>query len=101
MGVRHFRGMAAFWVIWGGLVASFTGSGLTRFGLSVWMYQETRDAQAFALLLFFGVLPLGVGALIAGPLVDRLDRRRVGARSMGAPTSLRWSSTQLVPSYFV
>jgi MFS transporter, DHA3 family, macrolide efflux protein len=77
MAARRFRGMAAFWVIWSGLVASFTGSGLTRFGLSVWMYQETRDAQAFALLLFFGVLPLGIGALIAGPLVDRLDRRRV------------------------
>jgi MFS transporter, DHA3 family, macrolide efflux protein len=74
---RRFRGMAAFWVVWGGLVASFTGSGLTRFGLSVWMYQETRDAQAFALLLFFGVLPLSIGALVAGPLVDRLDRRRV------------------------
>jgi MFS transporter, DHA3 family, macrolide efflux protein len=74
---RRVRGMAAFWVIWGGLIASFTGSGLTRFGLSVWMYQETRDAQAFALLLFFGVLPLSIGALIAGPLVDRLDRRRV------------------------
>ena len=74
---RRFRGMAAFWVTWGGLVASFTGSGLTRFGLSVWTYQETRDAQAFALLLFFGVLPLSIGALVAGPLVDRLDRRRV------------------------
>jgi MFS transporter, DHA3 family, macrolide efflux protein len=77
MRARRFRGMAAFWVTWGGLIASFTGSGLTRFGLSVWMYQETRDAQAFALLLFFGVLPLSIGALIAGPLVDRLDRRRV------------------------
>jgi MFS transporter, DHA3 family, macrolide efflux protein len=74
---RRYRGMDAFWLMWGGLIASFTGSGLTRFGLSVWVYQETRDAQAFALLLFFGVLPLSIGALIAGPLVDRLDRRRV------------------------
>ena len=74
---RRFTGMAGFWVTWGGLVASFTASGLTRFGLSVWVYQETRDAQAFALLLFFGIIPLSVGSLVAGPLVDRLDRRRV------------------------
>ncbi len=74
---RRFTGMAGFWVTWGGLVASFTASGLTRFGLSVWVYQETRDAQAFALLLFFGIIPLSIGSLVAGPLVDRLDRRRV------------------------
>jgi len=75
--VRHFTGMSAFWLTWGGLVASFTASGLTRFGLSVWVYQETRDAQAFALLLFFGIIPLSIGSLVAGPLVDRLDRRTV------------------------
>jgi MFS transporter, DHA3 family, macrolide efflux protein len=69
--------MSAFWVAWVGLMLSFTGSGLTRFGLSVWMYQETRDAEAFALLLFFGIVPLSIGSLIAGPLVDRFDRRRV------------------------
>jgi MFS transporter, DHA3 family, macrolide efflux protein len=69
--------MSAFWVAWVGLMLAFTGSGLTRFGLSVWMYQETRDAEAFALLLFFGIVPLSIGSLIAGPLVDRFDRRRV------------------------
>jgi len=74
---RRFTGMSAFWVTWAGLVVSFTASGLTRFGLSVWVYQETRDAQAFALLLFFGIIPLSIGSLVAGPLVDRLDRRRV------------------------
>lgn len=71
------KGIAAFWVTWAGLVASFTGAGLTRFALSVWVYQDTRDAEAFALLLFVGILPLSLGALVAGPLVDRWDRRRV------------------------
>ena len=77
MTANRFTGMSAFWVTWAGLVVSFTASGLTRFGLSVWVYQETRDAQAFALLLFFGIIPLSIGSLIAGPLVDRLDRRTV------------------------
>ena len=71
------QGMRAFWVTWAGLVVSFTGAGLTRFALSVWVYQDTRDAEAFALLLFVGILPLSLGALVAGPLVDRWDRRRV------------------------
>ncbi len=70
-------GMRAFWIIWWGLLLSFTGSGFTRFGLSVWVYQMSRDAEAFALLLFFGILPLSLGALVAGPLVDRWDRKRV------------------------
>jgi len=76
-GFAPYEGMRAFWVTWAGLVASFTGSGLTRFALSVWVYQESRDAEAFALLLFVGILPMSLGSLIAGPLVDRWDRRRV------------------------
>ncbi len=72
-----FEGMASFWVTWAGLTTSFTGSGLTRFALSVWVYQETRDAEAFALLLFFGIIPLSIGSLVAGPLIDRWDRRTV------------------------
>jgi len=69
--------MRSFWITWAGLLASFTGSGLTRFALSVWVYQEGRDAEAFALLLFVGIIPISIGSLVAGPLVDRWDRRRV------------------------
>ncbi|MEM7118853.1 MAG: MFS transporter, partial [Chloroflexota bacterium] len=53
------------------------GSGMTRFGLSIWVLQETGDTAAYSVLLFFAVLPLGLGSLVAGPLVDRLNRRRV------------------------
>jgi MFS transporter, DHA3 family, macrolide efflux protein len=77
MTTRAFRGQQAFWTVWFGLMISFTGSALTRFGVSVWVFQETRDAQAFATLLFFSVFPLALGSLLAGPLIDRWDRRRV------------------------
>lgn len=73
----RFTGMRAFWAIWTGLLVSFTGSGFTRFALSVWVYQDSRDAEAFALLLFFGIIPISIGSLVAGPLVDRWDRKRV------------------------
>ncbi len=74
---RPFEGQEAFWVLWAGLLVSFTGSGLTRFGVSVWVFQETRDPQAFAALLFFAVFPIALGSLVAGPLIDRWDRRTV------------------------
>lgn len=77
MKLRPVKGMIAFWVTWLGLLLSFTGSGLTRFGLSVWVFQETRDPQAFSALLFFATIPLALGSLVAGPLVDRWDRRNV------------------------
>lgn len=50
---------------------------MTRFGLGIWVFATTRDAAAFSTLLFFAVLPLGMGSLFAGPLVDRLNRKRV------------------------
>ena len=77
MSDARFSGMRAFWAVWTGLLVSFTGSGFTRFALSVWVYQEGRDAEAFALLLFFGIIPISVGSLVAGPLVDRWDRKSV------------------------
>lgn len=60
-----------------GQLVSTVGSGMTRFGLSIWVLQETGDTAAYSVLLFFAVLPLGLGSLFAGPLVDRLNRRRV------------------------
>jgi MFS family permease len=77
MRLRPFTGMTAFWLTWLGLLLSFTGSGLTRFGVSVWVFEQTRDPQAFSALLFFATIPLAVGSLIAGPLVDRWNRRTV------------------------
>jgi MFS transporter, DHA3 family, macrolide efflux protein len=75
---RHrMTGMSAFWLTWLGLVLSFTGSSLTRFGLSVWVFEQTRDPEAYSALLFFATIPLAFGSLIAGPLVDRWNRRQV------------------------
>ncbi|MEM7344679.1 MAG: MFS transporter, partial [Chloroflexota bacterium] len=43
----------------------------------IWVLTETGDTTAFTILLFFAVLPVGLGSLFAGPLVDRWDRRWV------------------------
>ncbi|MBL8165114.1 MAG: MFS transporter [Anaerolineae bacterium] len=70
-------GMKAFYALVAGQFASAMGSAISRFGLSVWVLQQTGSTTAYTTLMFFAVFPVGFGALIAGPLVDRWNRRRV------------------------
>lgn len=72
-----FTDSRAFYAIILGQMVSTVGSGMTRFGLGIWVFAETGDAAAYSTLLFFAVLPLGLGSLFAGPLVDRLNRKHV------------------------
>nr|ASV46667.1 MFS transporter [uncultured bacterium] len=69
--------MRTFYLVWLGQLVSSVGSGLTRFGLGVWVFEETGSATSFALILFFAVLPGILLSPIAGAYVDRWDRRRV------------------------
>ncbi|MEL6403154.1 MAG: MFS transporter [Chloroflexota bacterium] len=73
----RFDGIRAFYAILFGQLISTVGSGMTRFGLGIWVFVETGDASAYTILLFFAVLPIGLGSLIAGPFVDRLNRKYV------------------------
>lgn len=71
------RGMKSFLVIWLGQLISMIGSGLTGFALGVWIYEQTGQATPFAIAAFLSSVPRIVLAPIAGPLVDRWDRRKV------------------------
>lgn len=73
----RLRGERAFGGILAGQMVSTVGSSMTRFGLVIWTLAQTGDTTAYSLLLLSSFLPLGLGALVAGPLVDRWDRRRV------------------------
>lgn len=73
----RLEGMRAFYALLAGQFISTMGSAITRFGLSVWVFSQTSSASAYTLLVFFATFSVGCGALIAGPLVDRWDRRRV------------------------
>ena len=48
---------------------------MTRFGLGLWVLDQTGDVAAYTTLLFAAVLPLGVASPLVGPLIDRLNRR--------------------------
>src|SRR5579883_373831 len=67
--------MQAFILIWFGQFVSLIGSGLTRFALGVWVYQNSGKVTQFALISLFGMLPGILISPLAGTLVDRWDRR--------------------------
>jgi len=68
-------GMTAFWIVWVGQLVSLLGSGLTQFALTIWVFQETGQATALALVGVFFTVPLLVMSPIVGVMVDRYDRK--------------------------
>jgi MFS family permease len=71
----NLRGLRTFAIIWFGQLISGIGSGLTGFGLGIWVFLETGSAVQFALTTFFYVLPIALIGPVAGALVDRWNRR--------------------------
>ncbi|HYC89373.1 MAG TPA: MFS transporter [Thermoanaerobaculia bacterium] len=73
--------MKKFYIIWTGQIVSMLGSGLSGFGLGVWIYQQTGSATQFALTALFMMLPNLVVGPLGGLLADRFDRRKLLAIS--------------------
>ncbi len=69
------KGMLAFTIIIIGQVISILGTSMSNFGLTIWAYQETKQATALALIGFFFVTPQVIIAPLAGAMVDRYNRR--------------------------
>ncbi len=72
-----FRGFTGFVVIWVGQFASLFGSGLTRFALTIWIFQQTSSPTALTTTAFFGMLPMLVLGPLGGVLADRWNRKTV------------------------
>lgn len=71
------QSMRTFFIIWVGQLVSIIGSGLTGFGLAVWIYEQTGQATPFALTIMFANIPQILLSPFAGALVDRWNRRKV------------------------
>ena len=69
--------MRTFTLIWFGQFVSLLGTGMTRFALLIWAYQQTGEATTLALLGFFSYIPYILLSPVAGIWVDRLDRRTI------------------------
>lgn len=69
--------MKKFFIIWVGELLSTIGSGLTAFGLGVYVYQQTGLATSTALISLLALLPTVLLGPVAGVLADRYDRRKL------------------------
>lgn len=67
--------MRVFILVWFGQLVSLLGSGITRFSLGIWVYQETGSVTQFSLISLFAMLPSILLSPLAGVFVDRWDRR--------------------------
>ena len=64
-----------FLLLWFGELVSSIGSGLTAFGLGVYIFKVTGSAASMALVTLLGFLPSLLLSVPAGILADRYDRR--------------------------
>src|SRR5438093_39055 len=92
------RGVRTFLLVWAGQIVSLVGSGLTGFSLGVWIFQRAGSTTQFALVSFFAGVPPLVVLPLAGPLIDRYDRKRLllaceltGASATVAVGTLAWT----------
>lgn len=69
--------MRTFTLIWFGQFISLLGTGMTRFALLIWAYQQTGEATTLALLGFFSYVPFILLSPVAGIWIDRMDRRTI------------------------
>lgn len=64
-----------FLLLWSGELVSAIGSGLTSFGLGVYIFRQTGSAADMALVSLLAFLPTLLLSVPAGVLADRYDRR--------------------------
>ena len=69
------RNFFKFMLLWAGELISAIGSGLTSFGLGVYVFRQTGSAADMALVTLLGFLPSFLLSIPAGVLADRYDRR--------------------------
>ena len=72
---RPLQGMFGYTVVWFGQLVSFIGTGMTQFGLVIWVWQQTGSATALSMMAFFGFVPMVVMMPFAGVLVDKWNRK--------------------------
>ena len=64
-----------FLLLWSGELISTIGSGITAFGLSVYVFQQTGKVTSTTLITLLAFLPSVLLNPFAGVLADRYDRR--------------------------
>jgi MFS family permease len=69
------HGMTAFIIVWIGQLVSILASAMSGFGLTIWMYEQTKSATAMGLMQVFFITPFLLLSPFAGVMVDRYNRK--------------------------
>lgn len=85
--------MNSFIILWLGQLISTIGSGMTAFGLSVFVFRETGSAALVSMVALSSFLPYLFLSVPSGALADRYDRRALmmigdGASALGVLLTL-------------
>lgn len=72
---RSRSGLAGFFLVGAGQFVSMAGSAMSGLALSVWAWQETGQATALSLLVFFRFAPEVLLSPLAGDLIDRWPKK--------------------------
>ncbi|MBC7876060.1 MAG: MFS transporter [Anaerolineales bacterium] len=67
--------MFGFTIVWLGQIVSVLASSMSQFGLSIWMYDQTKSALAMGVMQVFFITPFLLISPIAGVMVDRHNRK--------------------------
>lgn len=73
--MKLFTQKKAFYLLWGGQSLSLLGSGLTRFAIMVWAYENNGSVTDMVLLPFFACLAFIILSPFAGVVADRRSRK--------------------------
>jgi len=68
-------GLTGFFLVGVGQLVSMAGSAMSGLALSVWAWQETGQATALSLLVFFRFAPEVALSPVAGDLIDRWPKK--------------------------
>ncbi len=68
-------GLFGFFIVWIGQIISILASGMSGFGLNIWLFQQTRSATMMGLGFVCYILPFLIISPIAGVMVDRYNRK--------------------------
>jgi DHA3 family macrolide efflux protein-like MFS transporter len=71
------KNLRTFYVLLFGQSISLLGTGMTRFAVMIWAYEQTQSATALAMLGFFNCVTYIAASPFAGVLVDRWSRKRI------------------------
>lgn len=72
---KNRTGYQKFLLLWSGELISSIGGGLTSFGLTVYVFNQTGSAASTAFVALLAFLPNLILGMPAGVLADRMDRR--------------------------